>query len=378
MRLLEATTSLEQHKLALSAQLDQWAKTHNFTLQVITSIITSLIAGLIFWLFFSYLPWRARRKKLRPIVELALYDVYGRLFSVFDAIMRGQPHSPSHYQAEIRSGKLTEEQIGIGLANKCLNESYLYDEKVRGSLMVIGRTIFDDCFAIDEVADKIISFNTHASAREVLLIEKIREQVRKYHFSERQMTASAKITLGQAVLYPVDPTISYRRRNFYEIYKLFCELQDIVLNKRPLDRDRFIYKMQHLFYSGQYSACRKLIRANGQKFSSDGVLYNGYLALCERGLGNTKRFYEIIRTTYKLRPYDGSLVSSRSMFKNLMEDNKLLEILAESHSAEEIAALKQSVRQDSEHKVAFEGASKALSKYFRDKAANVLGGATEA
>jgi hypothetical protein len=374
MSLLETTTSLEQHICELTAQLDQWAKNSTVTLQ----IITSLIAALIFWLFFSYLPWRTRSKKLRPIVELALYDVYKRLFSLFDAIMRDHPNSPSYHQAEIRSGKLTEEQIGIGLANKCLNESYLYDEKIRDALMLIGRTIFDESLAIDEVADKIISFNTYASAHEVILVEKIREQVRKYHFGERQMTANAGITIGRAVLYPVDPTISYRKHNFYEIYQLFCELQDIVLNKLPLDRDRFIYKMQHLFHSDQYGACRRLIRVNGQKFGSDGALYSGYLALCERALGNTKRFYEIIATTYKLRPYGGSLVSSRSIFKELMEDNKLLEILAQFHSAEEIAALKQSVRDDSERKAAFERASKALSEYFRDKGANVRRSATDA
>jgi hypothetical protein len=369
MSLSQAITSLEQHLVQLSAQLDQWAKTHNFTLQV----ITSLIAGLIFWLFFSYLPWRTRRKKLRPVVESALCDVYERLFCLFDAIMGHQSRSPSYYQAEIRSGKLTEEQIGIGLANKCLNDSYLYDKNVPHALMVIGRTIFDQCLAIDEVADKIISFNTYASAREVMLIEKIREQVRKYHFGERQVTASAKTPLGPTVLYPVNPTIWYRKQNFYEIYQLFCELQGVVLNKLALDRDRFLDKMQHLFHSGQYGACKKLIRANEHKFSRDRVLCNDYLALCERALGNTNKFYQIIETTYKLRPYDG-LVSSRSTFEDLIGDNKLLEILAESHSAEEIAALKQSVRHDFEQKAAFERASKALSQYFRDKEASVLRG----
>lgn len=358
---------MKQHILELSTQIDHWAETSNFMLPV----ILSFIAALIFWLIFSYLPGRTRSKKLRPVVELALYDVYKRLFSVFDTIMRHQTNSPSYYQSEIRSGKLTEEQIGVGLANKCLNESYLYDRKISDALMVIGRTIFDDSLAIDEVANKIINFNTYASAHEVILIEKVREQVRKYHFGEQQITASARINIGQAVHYPVNPTMSYRKHNFYEIYQLFCELQDIVLNKLPLERDRFIYKMQYLFHSGQHAACRKLIRAMGGKFSGDSPLYSEYLALCERALGNMKRFYQIIEATYKQRPYNGSLISSRSMFNELMGDNKLLDILAQFHSEEEIAALKESVRQDSEHKTVFEHANKALSKYYIDKVSNL-------
>ena len=367
MNLREVATSLEQYIVEMPAQLDRWAQTSNFTLPV----ILSFIAALIFWLIFSYFPERTRRNKLRPVVELALYDVYKLLFSMLDATMRHQPNSPSFYQSEIRSGKLTEEQIGVGLANKCLNESYLYDKQIRDALFVIGRTIFDYSLSIDEIANKIVSFNTYASAHEVILVENIRAQVRKYHFSEQQISSIAGVTIGQAVHYPVNPTISYRKRNFYDIYHLFCELQCIVLNKLPLDRDRFIYKMQYLLHSDQYGACRKLIRAKWRKFSDDSALYSGYLALCERALGNMKTFYRIIEATYKLRPYSGSLVSSRSMFKDLMGDNKLLEILAQFHSAEEISALKESVRQDSEHKAAFERANKALAEYYSNKASNV-------
>jgi len=80
-----------------------------------------------------------------------------------------------------------------------------------------------------------------------------------------------------------------------------------------------------------------------------------------------KAFYKIIEDTYKSRPYGGSLVSSRSTFKELLGDNKLLEILAKFHSSEEISALAESVKQDSKHKEAFENTNQVLAKYFRER-----------
>lgn len=210
------------------------------------------------------------------------------------------------------------------------------------------------------------------------MLEEIREKIRRYHFGERHINSSAETHIGGMSHYPVNPTISYRKRNFFEIYKLFCTLQSIVLSRRPIDRDRFIYKIQALFYSGQFRACRKLIRNEGRSFEKDATLYNGYLALCELGLGNMRKFYSTIESTYKVRPYRGSLVSSRGTFKNLLEDNKLMEILAQFYSAEEISALKTSVIKDREHKEAFERSNKALEEYFRAKVSSVTFGANSA
>ena len=363
MSISETIIFLKCNLLEIVAQIDKWATASNFILPV----ILSFISGLIFWLIFSFFPERKRRNKLRPVVELALYDVYKLLFQLFDLVMRHQDNSPSYYQVEIRAGRLTEEMIKLGLQNKCLNESYLYDKNINHALMAIGRTIFDKSLAIDEIANKIISFNTYATAHEIILIEKIREKIRTYHFGEHQITSNAKITIDNQVHYPVNPTISYRKANFLEIYQLFCELQSIVLDKLPLIRGRFIYKMQYLLYSGQYRECKRLINTKGSKFSNDTSLYNGYLALSERGLGNMKNFYRIMEATYKLRPYSGSLVSSRSMFNELLGDNKLLEILARYHSTEEVTSLKESIEKDSQHKNAFEQANEALGKYYQSK-----------
>lgn len=368
MKLLEETFRIfDDQRRKLLSWFDAWADESN----ILLPILLSVIAALVFWLMFSYLPEQKRRKKLRPIVDLALFDVYKQLFSMFDLIMRHSNNSPSFYQSEIRAGKLSKNDIALGLKNKCINESYRYDPHVRGGLLVIGQEILDRAFELDELAKKVLSFHTYATAEELLLLEEIREKIRVYHFGERHINKSCETIFNGQVFRPVDPSISYRQQNFYEIYLLFCKLQPLVLNKKPIDRDRFIYKMQSLYYSGQYHFCIKLIRSEGHRFEKDSTLYRNYWALSERGIGNMQEFYKIIEETYKLRPYSGSLVSSRNTFKDLLGDNKLMEILAQFHSSEEISALRRSVQHDQKHKEAFVNTNQALEKYFRGKFSNV-------
>jgi hypothetical protein len=345
--------------------LDAWTEQSNILLPVLLSVM----AAIVFWLVFSYLPEQQRRKKLRPIVELALFDAYKQLFSLFDLAMRHSLNSPSFYQSQIRAGKLSEADIKLGLQNKCLNESYLYDPHVKDTLLIVGEEILDRTLTIDELANKVLSLHTYATAEEIVLIEKIREKIRVYHFGERHIKRPCGSTINGWVLRPVDPSISYRCKNFFELYQLFCQLQKLVLNHRPLDRDRFIYKMQSLYYSGQYRSCSKLVRSEGPRFEKDATLYRNYLALSERGRSRMKSFYRIIEETYKTRPYGGALVSSRSTFKGLLGDNKLIEILAQFHSSDEISALKESTQKDKEYKEAFESANQALAKHFRRQVA---------
>jgi hypothetical protein len=80
-------------------------------------ILLSVIAGVIFWLIFSFLPERKRLKRLRPKLDLDMYEVYSNLFSVFDLAMRPNSHSPSNFQQEIRGNKLTGESGQIDHLN---------------------------------------------------------------------------------------------------------------------------------------------------------------------------------------------------------------------------------------------------------------------
>jgi hypothetical protein len=238
---------------------------------------------------------------------------------------------------------------------------------VKGVLLIVGEEILDITMALDELANRILSFHTYATAEELVLLEQVREKIRVYHFGERHINKSCESIINGQLLRPVDPSISYRSGNFYEIYELFYKLQTLVLDHSPLDRDRFIFKMQSLYYSGQYRLCSELIRSEGKRFEKDSTLYRNYWALSERGKGKMKAFYEIFEETYKSRPYGGSLVSSRGTFKDLLGDNKLMEILFQFHSSEEISAMKESVQKDKKRREIFENANEALHKYFMEK-----------
>lgn len=346
--------------------LDVWAKQSN----ILLPILLSVIAAIIFWLVFSYLPEHKRRKKLRPIVELTLLDVYRKLFSLFDLIMRHGLNNPSFFQSKIRAGKLSEDDIQLGLQNKCLNESYLYDPHINNSLLIVGEEILGRTISIDELCNKILVFHTYASAEELVLLERIREKIRVYDFGESYVKKTCGVAINGHVFRPIDPSLSYRCRNFYELYELFCQLQMLVLNHSPLDRDRFLYKIQSLYHSGQYHLCEKFIKKQEGRFEEDSTFARNYLALSARGKGNMKVFYKIIEDTYKSRPYEGSLVSSRGTFQELLGDNKLIEILSQFHSPDEICALRESVRQDTDYKEKFENSNKLLASYFMEKKAN--------
>ncbi len=236
-----------EHVSGWIASFDAWAKESN----ILLPILLSVVAAIVFWLAFSYVPEKKRCNKLRPIVELALFDTYKQLFYLFDLVMRHRSHSPSFFQSKIRAGNLSENDIKLGLQNKCLNESYLYDPNVKDALLVVGEEILDRTLDIDELANKVLSFHTYATAEELVLLEKIREKIRVYDFGERHIKRPCGSTINGKMFRPVDPSISYRYKNFFELYQLFCQLQKLVLNHRPLDRDRFLYKMQSLYHSGQ-------------------------------------------------------------------------------------------------------------------------------
>lgn len=325
----------------------------------------SLISALIFWITFSYVPNRNRRNKLRPVLELDVFQVYNSLFSLFDLIMRHRENSPSNYQNSIRGGLLTQTDIDLGLQNKCLNKSYLFDSNINQHLMVIGEEIFENSKNIDQLVNKILNLSQYATAEEIILLEQIRQEIRKYDFGEKNIQKSAVSVIGTQKLYPSVPVLYYRKNNFYDLYQLYIELQNIIFTKYIyFERNIYLLKIQFLYYSGQYSKCQTFISQHKKEFEKESTFYKNYYALCEYQLGNKKRFYTLIEELYKDRPYSGSLVSSRGTLIHFLKDAKLMDILAQYHSQDEMDMLKITVEQENKTHEQFIKTNKSLSEYF--------------
>ncbi len=361
MTLQEISNYLVFNIQIILSKLSDWSIGSNF----IYPVLLSLISALIFWITFSYYPEKKRGKKIRPIVELDFLNIYNSLFSIFDTIMKHQENSPSEYQSVIRSGALSLNDIKLGIQNKCLNSNYLYDENVNPQLIIIGKSIYESSVHIDYLVDKIISFSQYTSAEEILLLEEIRTELRKYDFGDENIEKNPGSSIAGKIYLPTIPIIYYRVKNFYDLYELFLKLQQLVLKKnRRFDRNIFIYKMQYLFHSKSYKKCKKFIDKNKVKFKKEANLFNNYYALCEYNLGNKSRFYSCIDSIYKDRPYRGSLVSSRETLKDFVTDKKVIEILARYHSKEEIEKLEAIVKEDIKRKDTFIKNNRNLSEYF--------------
>lgn len=345
-------------------EISNWSKNSIF----IYPLILSLISALIFWITFSHIPNRNRRKKLRPVLELDVFQVYNSLFSLFDLIMRHRENSPSDYQNNIRGGLLTQTDIELGLQNKCLNESYLFDSNINQHLMVIGEEIFNRSNNIDQLINKILNLSQYASPEEIILLEQIRQEIRKYDYGEKSVQKSAISLIGTQKLYPMVPVLYYRKNNFYDLYQLYMKLQNIIFTEyNYFERNIYLFKIQYLYYSSQYSKCKTFITKHEKEFKKDLIFYKNYYALCEYKLGNKKQFYTLIEEVYKDRPYNGSLVSSRGTLKHFIKDAKVMEILARYHSQDEINTLKTTIEKENKIHEHFTKTNKSLSEYFSAK-----------
>lgn len=344
--------------------LYSWAKNSIFYYQFLLSIISAII----FWFIFSRFPEQKKYKSLRPIVELDMYHIYSALFHLFDLIMSNKYPCPSFYQEKIRGERLSRSDIKLGLQNKCLNESYLFDPKINTLLMPIGDQIFESSKKIEELIDKIFGFNQFSSPQELLLLEKIRQELKKYDFGEQEVKRNAVSIMGTQQLYPSVPVIYYREENFYGLYELFIELQDIVLNKNKYsNRDIFILRIQYLYYSSQYKQCINHIERHRSLFPDEMNFCQDYYALCEYALGNKNKFYEIVENMYKDRPHNGGLVYSRNFLKDFIEDEKLVNILRKYHTDEEYKIFKATIEKEKEYFDLFINTNKSLSKYYVEK-----------
>jgi hypothetical protein len=330
---------------------------------LVRDVSLNIIAAIIFWIAFQGLPERYRRNKLRPKLELGLYQVLSALFAMFDLVMTFKPHSPSSYQNKIRGKTLRPEEIELGLQNKCLNNTFLYDEAVRQCLIPIGREMFEIADKIDQAIERIFSFSNNLSTTEILLLEQIRGKLEAYDLKHHDRGAA--ISVGTAQYFPVNPSLSYLKTNLAELYGLFGQLQDVAFINKYEDRNLLLDRVQSSYEQGHYQRCKHLIHKGRLKYIDCKELLMFYQFLCEYKGGNELVARRTLEVIIEGKP---DLVSSRGFLADVIGDCSIREIIQRHYTGPEVDRLFAVIREESGELKHFIVQANGLREYYMRKA----------
>jgi len=334
--------------------------------KILFPLLLSIISAIIFWLIFSYIPNKIRYKKIRPIVELYFYHLHNKLFQLFDMILRHNSFSPSFYQDKIYSGTLTEYDFYIGLQNKCLNDTYLYDKFISKYYDVIGEKLLEISKDIENIIEKIINYSEFTKSDELTLLESLRNDLNKYGLlKEKIINEEAGSIINNQRHYPVVSNLYYLRENIYHIYEKYKQIQKIVFEKNSFEnRDIAISKVRYFYNTKQYKKCKKFAKKFSKIYTKDRILFKFYEILSEFKL-KRKINYNILELL--LKKYKGNLVSIRSFLKHLLFDEKFQKLLLKYYSDIEISRLKKVIQDEEDKQKQFYERNIQIKNYFEKK-----------
>jgi hypothetical protein len=330
--------------------------------EILNAICLNIAAAIIFWLIFAFVPEKRRRNKVRPKLELGIYQVYSTLFALFDSIIRFDVHSPSSFQKEIKGKRLRSEDIELGLQNKCLNETFLYDKEISHLLIPIGKDLFEKRSKIDQLIERVFAFSENLTITEILILEQIRGKLEAYdleHWDRR-----AGVCIGKMQYMPVNSSLSYMGKSLTELYELFGKLQDITFHNRYEDRDIVLDKVQSYYELGQYRRCKRLIRSRQDRYQNDKKWLGFYLFLCEYKGGNKTQAIRSLANILESKPH---LVSSRGFLLDAIDDSRIRQIVEDHYTTAEVAEFDAVVRTETEAHNRLTEQANRLRKYYDQK-----------
>lgn len=330
----------------------------NLAKDIIIPIILSFIAAIIFWFVFNHLPDKKRYLKIRPKVEYNMYSVYINLFHYIDLTLGHNNYSPSFFQHKIRGGILLKEDIVLGLQNKCLNDSYLFDKNA-SLFVVIGNKLFEEANKINIEIDKLFDFNNYLSANEILLLEKIRTKLFKYNYENTPFTKIIEHKYTVKI-----PNLSYMADNIFDIYNLFLNLQSSLFRNTFFDRDIFLYLVQYYFYSNNYEECKKQIGLHIEEYQDCKELLLCYDFSCDYLLNRKNESYEKIESLFKNKI---NLVSHRDFLVLIINEVRAQELLKQYYTDSDIKYLTDIIKNEENLKANFINQALSLKEHYSQK-----------
>lgn len=253
---------------------------------ILISVITSLIASFIFWWFFNYIPSKIRSNKIRPKVEFDIYEIYIQLLFYLQTPLQINAYRHFYSQNCLCAGLVRREDFSFCLQNKCLNDTYKFDE-MQDKLIPIGDKLEEISKDICEKIEKCSTYYSFMTADEILLLRKISAKITLYSYTDNSTEV-----IGGSVLRPLIPNLSYMADNFYEIRQLFDKLQEIVWKYKKVDRsineyiisDFSLNKAQKAYMHSKYKKCIWLLKckSSDHPIEAYSLLFQAYYNIGER------------------------------------------------------------------------------------------------
>jgi hypothetical protein len=334
-----------------------------FNEDLLLPIFLSFVAATIFWLVFDYFPRQRKYKKIRPKVEFDLYQMHFGLGFYFFKLFQVSPWRSVEHQHEIDAGLLTKEEIELWLQDKCLNDTYKFDEN-KDKLISIGKDLEHIALEYSERLNKVLNFIDYLSVEEVLLLQKIEYKLFTYDYK-----GNADSKIGEKKYYPVNPNLAYMTENIYELYQLYLALREIVLDYKLIDKNINKYilpkfdliKVTDFYYRKEYTKCIRRIKKN--KSLEDYWL----LFQCLLKQGKKKKGYKILRELLSSTKLE--LVSIRNYLTPfILEDEQVINICKEIRNETELKYCLKVVHEEISLRAYYEKRNLALKYYYDNKA----------
>lgn len=301
---------------------------------IIIPIIASIIAAFIFWFFLNYIPEKTRKKKIRPRLECLIYKLYNNLFFFIECPFRLNNHSASYYQHKIKGGKITIEDFRIALQNKCLNDSYKYDENA-SKFICIGEVLSKQYKQLNTCIERVFDFHMYLTADEILLFEEIRTNIEKYSFD-----GNANIKIGTQILHPIVPNIAYMDQNFTDLYSLFLLLQELILKYSFVNKDMLNSKTIIYYDIERYKKCVSFIK---KKYKNNKHFSNVFLAKSYYRLEKYAKFLKISEFLF-VNKLD--IISNRDFIHTASSYKPFNELLNKYYSKEKIKQMQDTLESE--------------------------------
>jgi hypothetical protein len=334
---------------------------------ILTAIVTSLIASVVFWLVFNLIPNVVERKKIKPLLDFDLYQIYVKLAHFLEIPLKHSNHSPSHLQMRLYQGKLKKEDYELYLSTKCQTEEYQQVDDVAKNLMLIGAALKSRAGEIVEMIQKLYVFNKYLSAKEILLCRKITDKITTYDF---EMKAFHRI--GNQMLGPVDPTMRSMAGMFYDAYLLFLELQNNLIGQKPsgnelgdFHRNLNFRRMGLLYGQGKY---KKVVRLTKGKRDANA---SGYYFRSLYRQRKTEKALAALKN--HLEKDSMKLIYQRGTFVEFMDDDVIKEALIAARSEDEYQEMVACIKEEQEQQRIYEEFARQMQEFYRKKLGEHVG-----